>query len=155
MLINVLGISCNPVQKDCKNYYVNILTGCDKKYWDVQDSNNPFGIYGCYRFDIDGSCYYFKYNKEGKRVFFIDDDIRGGANWWNIISNDTIEFQAAFPYRVLYFSKDTIKLRPILAKRVMMLTVSKIQTDHLKFDTIKNNKREFMYFDKSRVHYPH
>lgn len=151
MCLFVFLSSCKKY-KNCNDEYTKILTNCNKLYWDVQ-SKDGNGLYGCYRFDIDGSCYFFKYNQDFERKFFIDDDIREGANWWNIINKDTISFQGGIPYEILYLSKDTIKVKPIMAERIMILTHTKNQEDHLDFDTIKNNKRKYMYFDRSKVIY--
>ena len=47
------------------NTEIKLLTGCKYKYWDAynKDAKVP---YGAYRIDVDGSCYYFKYNYDTK-----------------------------------------------------------------------------------------
>ncbi|MBX7205270.1 MAG: hypothetical protein K1X81_07580 [Bacteroidia bacterium] len=145
-ILIVILCACN---REC-DIREKLLTNCSHKYWDVKYVKDDYFI-GAYRFDIDGSCYYLKYNRGEHfvRKFFSDAHYRP-SHIWNFIGKDSIEVLSyGFYYQIKEFSNDTIILLHTSDSSLNeMLIVSKDQKDNYNFDKLKKETNTEYRFNK-------
>ena len=98
-----------------ENFKLSSLMTSENCYWDVSDSlsislRRP--AY-CYKFNKNGQCLYFFYDRKGKRNEYYDDDVVMPKKWE--IKGDTILILGIRRYLVSY-SQDTILLENPITK---------------------------------------
>jgi hypothetical protein len=98
-----------------ENFKLSSLMTSENCYWDVSDSlaislGRP--AY-CYKFNKNGQCLYFFYDKKGKRNEYYDDDVVVPKQWE--IKGDTVLILGIRRCLVIY-SQDTILLENPITK---------------------------------------
>jgi len=106
----ILLQSCKTTSKEPS--LQNILT--THCYWDILDESVINLINSCYKFNGDGSCYYFYYNFYNKvrtdSVFrYSDDDVLVSNKW--TIKGDSILIIRGISYKLITCSMESIILK--------------------------------------------
>jgi hypothetical protein len=115
-LILILVIGCKANDRNLSS----IITSANC-YWDIQyvDSFGGQSVY-CYKFNKDGSCQYFYYDKKKARnKYDFDDNIPTTKNWQ--LQGDTALYIFGARGNILSFSKDTILLQSPISKETHFL----------------------------------
>ena len=109
MLIWVIGCKTNDTNLS------SIITSSNC-YWDIQyvDSLGGRSVY-CYKFNRDGKCVYFSYNRKGIRNKFDFDDNVPITRTWKL-EGDTVLYIFGAKGIVVNYSQDTILLESPISK---------------------------------------
>jgi len=114
LLVLVFGCKANDTNLS------SILTSSNC-YWDIQyiDSFGGRSVY-CYKFNKDGSCQYFFYDRKKVRNKYDFDDNIPVSNTWQL-QGDTVIYIYGAKGNILRFSKDTILLQSPISKETHFL----------------------------------
>src|SRR4026209_2759627 len=110
VVISICFLSCTNF-KSKKDLQETITVDC---YWDILDERVINLINSCYKFNKNGSCFFYYYNFYNKlrtdSVFHFDDDDVLVPNYWKI-TNDTLIDIRGLEYSVIKYSNDSIFLK--------------------------------------------
>ncbi len=84
-------------------------------YWDISGAQHTNTVNSCYKFNENGTCYFFYYNflnkKKTDSVYRYDDDDVIVSDTWSI-ERDSIVTARSIEYIVSEYNEDTIYTKP-------------------------------------------